>query len=297
LSEATLGQKKSKSNRSKLFITLKLLAESKTGLLGFTILVIVSIIALLANFIAPFDPTEPHLQDTLLPPAWQEDGKSAYLLGTDELGRDVFSRVLYGARVSLIVGFLSVAVAGIIGLFVGVLAGYFGKWVDQVLMRLTDSFLSIPSILFIMVILTMFSPGLWMLILVIGLTTWINYARIIRGEVLSLREREYVKASLSIGTSHWTIIKKNLIPNVMSTFIVVSTLSVATTIILEASLSFLGIGIQPPDVSLGGMLNDGRDYLASHWWMSTFPGLAITIIVLSIIFMGDWLRDVLDPRL
>lgn len=136
-----------------------------------------------------------------------------------------------------------------------------------------------------------------MLIIVIGLTTWVNYARIIRGEVLSLKEREFVKASQTIGTSHWIIIWRNLIPNVMSTFIVISTLSVATTIILEASLSFLGLGIQPPDISWGGMLNDGRDYLATHWWMGTFPGIAITVTVLGIIFLGDWLRDVLDPRL
>lgn len=148
-----------------------------------------------------------------------------------------------------------------------------------------------------MVILTVFSPSLWMLIIVIGLTTWVNYARIIRGEVLSLKEREFVKASQTIGTSHWIIIWRNLIPNVMSTFIVISTLSVATTIILEASLSFLGLGIQPPDISWGGMLNDGRDYLATHWWMGTFPGIAITVTVLGIIFLGDWLRDVLDPRL
>lgn len=233
----------------------------------------------------------------LTPPAWQEGGTSQFILGTDNLGRDVLSRLIFGTRVSLIVGVLSVVVAGAIGLFFGVISGYFGRWVDQVMMRIVDAFLSIPSILFIMVILTVFSPSLWMLIIVIGLTTWVNYARIIRGEVLSLKEREFVKASQTIGTSHWIIIWRNLIPNVMSTFIVISTLSVATTIILEASLSFLGLGIQPPDISWGGMLNDGRDYLATHWWMGTFPGIAITVTVLGIIFLGDWLRDVLDPRL
>ncbi|MFD2044609.1 ABC transporter permease [Ornithinibacillus salinisoli] len=299
MSEATSEVKKVKtykrSGNVKLF--LKLLAQSKTGMVGLFILISVTLIAIFADFITPYSPTEPQLSDILVPPSWQEGGTSAYLLGTDNLGRDVFSRLIYGTRVSLIVGVLSVVVAGFIGLIIGVVSAYFGKWVDQILMRIVDAFLSIPSILFIMVILTIFSPSLTVLIIVIGLTTWVNYARIIRGEVLSLKEREFVKASQTIGTSHLTIIRKNLIPNVMSTFIVISTLSVATTIILEASLSFLGLGIQPPDISWGGMLNDGRDYLATHWWMGTFPGIAITITVLGIIFLGDWLRDVLDPRL
>lgn len=297
---AALTDTKSKVNvkpGSKFSVFIKLLLKSKTGLVGLIILTMVSIVAIMANFIAPHDPIEPHLSHVLVPPVWQDGGMPAYLLGTDNLGRDIFSRLVYGTRVSLIVGVLSVVVAGGIGLLVGVAAGYFGKWIDQVLMRIVDAFLSIPSILFIMVVLTIFSPNLIVLIIVIGLTTWVNYARVIRSEVLSLKEREFVKASQTIGTSHWTIIRRNLIPNVMSTFIVISTLSVATTIILEASLSFLGIGIQPPDISWGGMLNDGRDYLATHWWMGTFPGLAITITVLSIIFLGDWLRDVLDPRL
>ncbi len=283
--------------KDKFSVFIKLLLKSKTGMVGLIVLTIITIVAILADVIAPHDPVEPNLANILLPPAWQDGGTDEYLLGTDNLGRDIFSRLVYGTRVSLIVGILSVVVAGVIGLLIGVAAGYFGKWVDQVLMRIVDSFLSIPSILFIMVVLTIFSPNLVILIIVIGLTTWVNYARVIRSEVLTLKEREFVKASQTIGTSNWTIIRKSLIPNVMSTFIVISTLSVATTIILEASLSFLGIGIQPPDISWGGMLNDGRDYLATHWWMGTFPGLAITITVLSIIFLGDWLRDVLDPRL
>lgn len=282
---------------SKLSIFIKLLVRSKTGLVGFIGLIMVIFVAIFADYIAPHDPVEPHLSHVLVPPAWQEGGTSEFILGTDNLGRDIFSRLVYGTRVSLIVGVLSVVVAGAIGLLTGVSAGYFGKWIDQIVMRIVDAFLSIPSILFIMVCLTVFSPNLILLIIIIGLTTWVNYARIIRSEVLSLKEREFVKASQTIGTNHWTIIRKNLIPNVMSTFIVISTMSVATSILLEASLSFLGIGIQPPDISWGGMLNDGRDYLSTHWWMGTFPGLAITFTVLSIIFLGDWLRDILDPRL
>lgn len=282
---------------SKLSIFIKLLVRSKTGLVGFIGLIMVIFVAIFADYIAPHDPVEPHLAHVLVPPAWQEGGTSEFILGTDNLGRDIFSRLVYGTRVSLIVGVLSVVVAGAIGLLTGVSAGYFGKWIDQIVMRIVDAFLSIPSILFIMVCLTVFSPNLILLIIIIGLTTWVNYARIIRSEVLSLKEREFVKASQTIGTNHWTIIRKNLIPNVMSTFIVISTMSVATSILLEASLSFLGIGIQPPDISWGGMLNDGRDYLSTHWWMGTFPGLAITFTVLSIIFLGDWLRDILDPRL
>lgn len=273
-----------------------LLFKSKTGTVGFFLLLVVTIIAILAPIISPHPPGEVNAVNRLMPPFWQEGGSMEHILGTDHIGRDMLSRLFYGAQVSLLVGVSSVIVAGIIGVTIGLISGYFGGFIDNVFMRIVDSFLSIPNILFALVILSIFNPGMLTLILVLGVTNWVNYARIVRGEVLSLKEREFIKAARSIGVGNTKIIIRHLLPNIMSSFIVISTLTVATTIILETSLSFLGLGIQPPQVSWGGILADGRDYLATSWWLATFPGVAITITVLSVIFLGDWLRDVLDPR-
>ncbi|WP_245835834.1 ABC transporter permease [Virgibacillus ndiopensis] len=283
-------------NQSTTIRGLKLLLQSKTGTIGFIIVICVVLVAIFAGVLAPHDPALNNLTATLKPPAWLDGGSWNYVLGTDNLGRDVLSRIIVGTRVSLLVGVFSVVLAGLIGLIIGIVAGYYGGIVDNILMRLVDSFLAIPSILFILVVLAVFEPSLLVLIIVIGLTNWVTYARIVRGEVLSIKEREYVKASKSIGTKSSEIMLVHVLPNIVSSFIVISALSVATTIILEASLSFLGLGIQPPDVSWGAMLTDGRNYLATNWWLATFPGLAITITVLGIIFLGDWLRDVLDPK-
>jgi peptide/nickel transport system permease protein len=274
----------------------KLLLQSSTGTVGFIIVLLVFFVAIFANAIAPHDPAVNNLSDMLKPPVWLEGGSSTYFLGTDNLGRDILSRIIHGTRISLLVGIVSVILAGIIGMVIGITAGFYGGIIDNILMRIVDSFLAIPSILFILVVLAVFEPSVMVLIVVIGLTNWVTYARVVRGEVLSIKEREYVKASRSIGTKNIVIMLKHIFPNVISSFIVISTLSVATTIILEASLSFLGLGIQPPTVSWGGMLTDGRNYLATNWWIATFPGIAITITVLGIIFLGDWIRDVLDPR-
>lgn len=272
------------------------LIKSKTGTIGLIIVLIIFIIAVFANLIAPYDPAQMYTEKILQPPFWQEGGNMEHILGTDSLGRDLLSRIIFGSRISLLVGIFSVVVAGIIGLIIGLVAGYYGGITDKILMRLVDAFLSIPSILFIIVVLTVFQPSILTLVFVIGATTWVQYARIIRGEVLSVKGRDYVKAARSIGVKNRKIISKHILTNIFSVFIVVSTLNVATTILLEASLSFLGIGIQPPDISWGMMLNSGRDYLATGWWLATFPGIAITITVLGVIFLGDWLRDVLDPR-
>ncbi|WP_264737530.1 ABC transporter permease [Cytobacillus firmus] len=275
---------------------IKLLLQSKTGTVGFFIVSLVIFVAIFADILAPHDPASNNLGDMLKPPVWLDGGSQNYILGTDNLGRDILSRIIYGSRVSLLVGVFSVILAGFIGIIAGLLAGYFGGVIDNLLMRIVDSFLAIPSILFILVVLAVFDPSILVLIIVIGFTNWVTYARVVRGEVLSIKEREFVKASKSIGTNSLTIMLQHILPNILSSFIVISTLSVATTIVLEASLSFLGLGIQPPDVSWGGMLTDGRNYLATNWWLATFPGIAITITVLGIIFLGDWLRDVLDPR-
>ena len=274
----------------------RLLLKSKTGTVGFIIVTLVFLVAIFAPLLAPHDPAAIKAANMLKPPFWMEGGSTANILGTDNLGRDILSRIIYGSQISLLVGLTSVLVAGIIGVFVGLIAGFYGGFVDNVLMRLVDSFLAIPTILFALVILSVFGPSVVTLILVLGATNWVNYARIIRGEVLTVKERDFVRAATSIGVKNRMIIMRHLLPNVISSFIVISTLTVATTIILEASLSFLGLGVQPPTVSWGSILSDGRDYLATSWWLATFPGIAITVTVLGIIFMGDWLRDVLDPR-
>ena len=272
------------------------LLKSKTGTVGLLIIMAIFFVAIFADFLAPHDPAAINPANMLKPPAWLEGGDEAYLLGTDNLGRDILSRIIYGSQVSLLVGISSVILAGVIGVVVGLVSGFYGGWVDAVLMRLVDSFLAIPNILFALVFLSIFGPSVPTLIVVLGVTNWVAYARIVRGETLSIKEREFVKSARSIGVKNPVIIVRHILPNVISSFIVISTLSVATTIILEASLSFLGLGIQPPTVSWGGILSDGRDYLATNWWLATFPGVAITITVIGIIFLGDWLRDVLDPR-
>jgi len=280
-------------NQSRFF---KQLLKSKTGTVGLFIIVIVFLTAIFANILAPHDPGAINPVKMLKPPVWMDGGEKEHILGTDNLGRDILSRIIYGSRVSLLVGVASVILAGLIGVVVGLVAGFYGGWVDMILMRLVDSFLSIPNILFALVFLSIFGPSVTTLIIVLGITNWVAYARIVRGETLSIKEREFVKAARSIGVKNSNIIIRHITPNVISSFIVISTLSVATTIILEASLSFLGLGIQPPTISWGGILSDGRDYLATSWWLATFPGIAITITVMGIIFLGDWLRDILDPR-
>lgn len=276
---------------------LRQLLRSKTGMIGAVIVLIVCLIAIFAPLLATHDPNAVAPIDRLKPPVWLEGGSSDYLLGTDNLGRDIWSRIVYGSQVSLIVGIGAVLVSGAIGAVLGVTAAYYGRWVDAIIMRLADSLLAIPTILLMLVVLAVVGPGMWTLIFVIGATNWVSYARVVRGEVLSLKERDFVKSARMIGARSGRIIFRHILPNVMSSFIVLSGMNVATTIIMEASLSFLGLGITTPDVSWGGMLSDGRQYVATSWWVATFPGMAITITVLGVIFLGDWLRDVLDPRM
>lgn len=217
-----------------------LLFKSKTGTVGFFILLVITLIALLAPVISPHAPDAVNAVNRLMPPFWLDGGTTEHLLGTDHLGRDILSRLFYGAQVSLLVGISSVILAGLIGVTIGLVAGYYGGFLDNALMRIVDSFLSIPNILFALVILSVFSPGMLTLILVLGVTNWVNYARLVRGEVLSLKEREFVRAATSLGVRKGRIIVRHLLPNIMSSFIVISTLTVATTIILETSLSFFG---------------------------------------------------------
>ncbi|WP_199261874.1 ABC transporter permease [Paracoccus binzhouensis] len=270
---------------------------SKTGLAGMAIVGTAILVAIFAPVIAPHDPAAIDLASMFAPPMWLDGGSLSHPLGTDNLGRDVLSRILYGSRTSLIVGVCAVIVAGCIGTLLGLMAGFYGGWIGNAIMRVTDSLLALPAMLIMLVIVGVFGPSLVTLIFVMGCTKWVPFTRLVRGEVLSLKERDYVRAAHSIGTPNSTIILRHLLPNVLSTIIVVSTLSVGTAIISESSLSFLGLGIQPPDVSWGYMLSEGQTHLSTSWWIATFPGIALSLTVIGFIFLGDWLRDATDPRL
>lgn len=288
----------SKNNPLAAILTKIRTYSSPLGIIGLVTVAIIVLLAILAPWIVPHDPFAIDATKRLIPPFWAEGGSTTYLLGTDHVGRDILSRLIYGGRVSLLVGLFSVLISGAIGLFLGLLAGYLGgTWVDHVLMRIVDAILAIPTLLLVLVAIVVFKPGLITLIIVIGLTSWPQYTRLVRGEVLSVKQREYVQLSQTLGASHTYLIYRHILPNVVSSFIVVATIGIASAILTESSLSFLGLGVQPPDITWGGMLNDGRNYIATSWWIATFPGLAITITVLAITFIGDWLRDVLDPRL
>jgi peptide/nickel transport system permease protein len=246
--------------------------------------------------IAPYDPNGLDLGAAFRPPSWLEGGSIDYILGTDNLGRDIFSRIIAGARISLTVAVYAIVISGGIGALIGMIAGYFGKTIDAVIMRLVDIQMSIPSLALALVIATVLSPSLTTVIVVISITYWTWYARIIRGEILSLKERDYVALAKVAGCSTATIFTRHLLPNILNTLLVLATLQVGQVIIFEASLSFLGLGIQSPDVSWGLMLADARNYITNAWWAITLPGVAIMLTCLSANLIGDWLRDTLDPR-
>lgn len=253
--------------------------------------------ALLSPYVAPHNPIRERLIDRLLPPAWVEDGEWRYLLGTDHLGRDLVSRIIYGSRVSLVVGVAAVAIGGALGITLGMAAGFLGGQTDEVIMAVADMQLAFPTILFAIAIIAVLGPSFINLVIVIGISGWVTYARIARGQVLSVREKEFVEAIRAQGGSQWRIVWRHILPNILSPLIVVATLDLARTIILESTLSFLGLGIQPPTPSWGGMLSDGREYLLSAWWIATFPGVALMLTALSFNRLGDWVRDLTDPRL
>ena len=262
---------------------------------GFVLLLVV--VAAAAPLIAPQDPVRQSLRGRLAAPTLSaSDGKS-HLFGTDHLGRDVLSRVIFGARVSLIVGFAAVLVGGLVGAALGLLAGFRRGWADTVIMTLADAQLAFPFILLAIGIIAVFGPSFPTLILVVGLSGWVNYARVLRGQVLGLRSREFVDAIHGLGGSVARIVFRHILPNVLSSLVVIATLELARAIVLEATLSFLGLGIQPPTPSWGGMVYEGRDYLDSAWWISTFPGLILMATSLVVSRTGDWLRDLLDPTL
>lgn len=276
---------------------LRYLWQRKVSLIGLVIVVGVVFTAIFAPLLAPHDPVLQNLELKLMPPAFMTGGSAAYPLGTDHLGRDILSRLIYGARVSLLVGLSAVLISGGIGTVLGLVAGYFRGWVDDVIGRVGDIQLAFPFILLALAVMAVLGPGTLKTIGVIGLTGWVIYARVLRAEVLSLREREFVTAAWAMGMKDWRILVKHILPNVISSLIVLATLEVPRVMITESALTFLGLGIQPPTVTWGGMLADARNYITTHWWVATFPGLALQITVLGLNLVGDWLRDTLDPRL
>ena len=250
-----------------------------------------------APLLAPHSPTAQSLPDKLRPPAWQEGGDTKYLLGTDTLGRDVLSRLLYGARVSLIVAAAALLAGGVIGLAVGIVSGYIGGRVDSVLMRVVDATLTFPTILIALLLAVSLGQGLRTMVIAIAVILWARFARVVRSEVLTVKGRDFVALAQVRGCSHIRIMAVHIMPNVMNTFMVLLSLHIGFVILVEASLSFLGAGIPPPTPSWGQMVSDGRSHIASAWWLSFPPGLAILLVVLAFNLIGDWLRDWLDPRL
>jgi peptide/nickel transport system permease protein len=279
-----------------------------------SILVALFVVALFAPALAPHNPLDPVKPTDAqcierfgaagcpyidgLPPFWAQGGSLSTPLGTDFLGRDTLSRLMYGARISLIVALTGTIVAGAIGTFIGILAGYMGRWWDQIIMRITDAWLTLPSLVFAILLSSVRGPGVWNVVLILALVFWSRYARAIRGEVLALRERDFVRLAEINGVSRWRIIFRHLLPNVMNTAMVLFSLQVGVAVIIEASLSFLGVGVPPPEPSWGLMMSEGRDALMDgNWWLAVFPGICISLLVLSSNMLGDWMRIRLDPQL
>jgi len=272
--------------------------EARWPVLALVILLATAVAAAFGPALAPFDPNRQNLVLRLADPMSSGPDGSVFWLGSDVLGRDVLTRLLYGARISLLVGIAAIVVGGTIGIVAGLLSGYFGGWVDDVIMRLGDIQLAFPFILLAIMFLVVLGSGIWNLILVLGVGQWVTYARIVRADTLSLREKEFVEAARALGDSTTSIIFRTILPNILAPLTVIASFNVASVILSEAALSFLGLGVPPSVPTWGSMLAESRDTLvANKWWLAVFPGVAIVLTVLSFNILGDWLRDFLDPRL
>ena len=270
---------------------LRRFLRNPRAVFGLLLLLFFIVIALFAPTIAPFEPDEQFVNDRLLPP------NSTYLMGVDGLGRDVFSRALYSAQISIPIGIFAMLVSITVGVMIGLLSGYLGGWVDSVLMRLTDMLLAFPVFFLMLTITTLFGRTIPVLIIILGLTSWGVNARVVRGQVLALREKEFVEAARSLGASNYGIIWRHIFPNIVPLIIVDATLRVALVILIEGGLSFLGVGVQPPTPSWGSMVAEGGSLLRRAWWVSVFPGAFLFLCTISFNLVGDGLRDALDPRM
>ena len=284
--------------RRELRRAVRVMIEARWPVLALVILLATAIAAAFGPALAPFDPNRQNLVLRLADPMSSGPDGSVFWLGSDVLGRDVLTRLLYGARISLLVGIAAIAVGGTIGIVAGLLSGYFGGWVDDVIMRLGDIQLAFPFILLAIMFLVVLGSGIWNLILVLGVGQWVTYARIVRADTLSLREKEFVEAARALGDSTTSIIFRTILPNILAPLTVIASFNVASVILSEAALSVLGLGVPPSVPTWGSMLAESRDTLvANKWWLAVFPGVAIVLTVLSFNILGDWLRDFLDPRL
>jgi len=277
-------------------VIFRRLVRSPGGMLGLALVVLVVLVAILAPLLSPHDPAKQNIVHRLKPPFWAEDGSMEHPLGTDSVGRDILSRVIYGSRISLFVGLAATAVSALLGVSLGLIAGFLGGSTDSVISRVGDVQQAIPFLVLAIAVAAMLGPGLFNLILVLVITTWVTFFRVVRGEVLSVREEQYVLGAQSIGASNLRIILRYILPNVTASIIVIATLLVANMIIFEASLSFLGLGVPSSIPTWGRIVADGREYIADEWWIAFFPGLAILITVMGINLLGDWLREDLDPK-
>ena len=288
-----------KTNNQSIKDFLFALIKNKWALTSIIWLFIIIAIAIFASQLAPFDPNKNNIMERVAPPlTLDKQGNMKYLIGSDALGRDSFSRLIFGAQVSLIVGFSAVRVGGILGTALGVYAGYYGKWIDDIIMRLADIQLAFPFILLAILFLVVLGEGLINLIIVLGIGQWVTYARIARAQTISQKEKEYVEAAKALGVNNFSIMFGSILPNIFAPLIVIASFNVASVILAEAALSFLGLGVPPQIPTWGAMLAESRDHIfAKRWWMPFFPGMAILLTVLAFNIVGDWLRDYLDPRL
>jgi ABC-type dipeptide/oligopeptide/nickel transport system permease subunit len=283
--------------RRNLLDFLTELRSHPLALLGGIIVLAYVLAAVFAPQITPHDPTMGNLRQRFLPPVWQDGGDTAYLLGTDDQGRDLLTRIIFGARISLVIGLLSVGISVLIGAALGCITGYFRGLIDDIISRLADLLLAFPYLIFAIGVMAFLGPGFVNLITALTFKGWVEFFRLVRGEMMAEKTKEYIEAAKAVGQSHRAIIISEILPNIIQSVFVLGTLRIGYMIIMEASLSFLGLGIQPPTPAWGSMVAAGRDYLLTAWWVSTLPGIAILILVLSINLFGEGLRDILDPRL
>ncbi len=269
---------------------ISLLHRFPLMIVGAVMVLTIVLLALFAPWIAPYDPADIDVSVILMPPSWQ------HWCGTDTLGRDIFSRMLYGARVSLAVGFVAVGISLALGLMFGALAGFFGGRIDAILMRMTDMVLCFPTFFLILAVIAFLEPSIWNIMIVIGLTSWMGVARLVRAEFLSLRQREFILSAQSLGVPPMRLMWRYLLPNAMGPILVSAVLGIAGAVLVESGLSFLGLGVQPPDASWGNILTEGKDTIQIAWWLSAFPGMAILITVLAYNLLGEGLRDYFDPK-